>query len=158
MPVTVRGGDILFNDGTTQSTAAVSLGSYTAGDIYPAFVVNVGGSSTSYTISPTKFIMNSSGTVKVRTAYSCADPYGSNLTAYTRVFINGSAVGSEYSSYTPTVYYAEQTFSVNKGDVIQVGTRGAYNGYQQSGRIQVGTNSNLTTNSLFIVGPGSSFM
>lgn len=158
MPVTVRGGDILFNDGTTQTTAASSLGSYTAGDIYPAFAVNVSGYSTSYTISPTKFIMNSSGTVKVRTAYSCADPYGSNLRAYTRVFINGSAVGSEYSTYTPTVYYAEQTFSVNKGDVIQVGTRGDYNGYSQSGRIQVGTNSNLTANSLFVVGPGSSFM
>ncbi len=137
MAVTVRGTDILFNDGTTQSTAASavpspSAGTLVASSLYPSSSTG----STSYVLLSPGYSFLVAGTVRtrmrVRSGYI---DYGARSNGYGRIFINGSAVGTELvcPSGVSGYYYLEQDFSVAAGDFIQFGIRSSSSGITMGG-------------------------
>lgn len=99
MPVTVRGTDILFNDGTTQATAYSN--SVTAGTLY----VNYSGQrlNSAAVTTLTKYIYDAysfaSGTVNIESAVRNNNNGSTSVaTIYMRVYKNGVAYGAEVNS------------------------------------------------------------
>ena len=92
MPTTLRNTDILFNDSSTQSSAAYIPPALTAGLFWePSAVLSANTLSTSYALSREAVIVQRSGTVRTRLEYGPASDNYTLSTAWYRVFINGVA-------------------------------------------------------------------
>lgn len=124
MPTTLRNTDILFNDGSTQSTAALSLPATTAGNIAPGvgYSVAVSMSGASYVLSSNVFWIRRGGVIRIRLSLSPGASGYTNDRSWGRIFINGAAVGTELTTNAGNVS-SNQDFSVNPGDRIAVGVR-----------------------------------
>jgi hypothetical protein len=104
MPTTLRNTDILFNDGTTQGTAAIGSESFIAGTtFFPALGATTTPNDGATTTLVKKFdtVMPLPGTFKFRSIVR-NNNNGAEVSAtiFMRVYKNGVAQGTEVSSGT----------------------------------------------------------
>jgi hypothetical protein len=143
MPVTVRNTDILFNDNTTQSTAAGGAPVVSAGTNWW-----MSGGSASFNGAPTSYTrgiwvkMVVSGTVRVEWAMR-GNEYNS-YTVFGRVYKNGVAVGAERSKNGNLgINYYTDDISVSPGDRIEIWGRSSSNNFAVNlTGINIGTSTN----------------
>lgn len=136
MPVTVRGTDILFNDGSTQ---AFGLQGPSAGSLVLSFsFTNIQTSSTSYVLTSQGYSFLTGGSIRARMrVLRGVSDYGATTAGYARPFINGSAVGSEFSAGAAqnNFTFSEQDLTVNAGDLLQLGVRSSSTAAQPQGAL-----------------------
>jgi hypothetical protein len=141
----------------TTAFVQATIPSPTAGNIYLASLFRAGGQtavpqpsieassygSSTYVLSLEAYLILRSGTIrtilKCNSAGGGYDPY---VTGYAKVFINGVGVGTEYTrsvSGEPPVQ--TQDFTVNAGDVIQIGAKAPVYGVSQQMAIGLGSAS-----------------
>ena len=98
MAVTVRGADILFADGTSQSTAATSFSVSAGGNFQNTGSLGVGGTNNNgtNTLQSPRLYVSVSGSVRIKyikTENYTANPYGGTAAqARGYIYKNGSAV------------------------------------------------------------------
>lgn len=126
MPVSINNTQIVFNDGTTQSTAASNNPTVTAGTMYtsnwPTYSIN--RTATSYSLAAdncftTRVTVN--GVIRVR--FSLQSPDTTAVTAFGRVFKNGVAFGTEQSTNQPTYQARTEDLTFAAGDLLQIAVR-----------------------------------
>ena len=140
MAVTVRGTDILFNDGTTQSTAAGGAPTVSAGNFYQPGGSDLGSGTVSST-SPRRIRLSKmlvSGTVRVQWVLY-ANGYG---TTYGRIYKNGVATGALRSTTAYTTYTDD--ISVSIGDTIELYIYGSNANSVAGSGLNIGVNSQVT--------------
>jgi hypothetical protein len=142
MPVTVRGTDILFNDGTTQGTAASAALAPSAGDNYTADFLRVNNNSSSFVLSSLRFLITTTGVVRTGiTLRAGANDFGTPQTSFAVVYRNGVAVGTTFSTISASPVTFSQDLSVTAGDVLQVAVRmsGTFF-FSAQAELKIGTN------------------
>lgn len=95
---------------------------------------NAGGTYNSSGIAKSATIY---GTGNIRVSYTAKGTGGGSINTYTRVHINGVAVGVEYMSNTSGVYETRtQDFAVKDNDLIQIFVRNTGGSYYTTGYIK----------------------
>ena len=139
MAVTVRGTDILFNDGTTQSTAAGGVPVVSAGTFYQPGGSNLSSSNANST-SPVRIRLSKmlvSGTVRVQWVL-----YGNSYgTTYGRIYKNGVATGTLRSTTVFATYTDD--ISVSIGNTIELYIYGSNANSVSGSGLNIGVNSQV---------------
>jgi len=129
MSLNIKGTEIIFSDASSQNTA-FNVPAPAVGTIYTGDTLTPSLYGSSWQLSSARFIILKSGSVKIRTGiangtYTTCDSYGCSSTYYqyyVRVYINGVAVGIQYTGTNGAAVYSTQDFTVAAGDIIQLGS------------------------------------
>lgn len=123
MPTTLRNTDILFNDGTTQSTAASQNPTVSAGSNYNFVSTNlIGTAFTTYALVAGRCWttrVTVSGTIRVRYVLTSEGAQ----TVYGRIYRNGTAVGTERSTTSQSGVAFTEDIAISAGDLLQISMR-----------------------------------